>query len=151
MPCGWEDMASYWPCRSGQVLEFNVALHNTDYQWQAGHASQTSVVYSRTGWRPRQGDEHPAYALLWSMANYLFTLPSVIWHCWLGIRKSSWSVKKWLMRCWCGCMSGVKCKWSAYGLADATAIPKLIISHFIKVWMDTFLVSGWLGCLKRGC
>jgi len=28
---------------------------------------------------------------------------------------------------------------------------KLIISHFIKVWMDTFLVSGWLGCLKRGC
>jgi len=81
--------------------------------------------------------------------NYLFSLPSVIWHCWLGSRKSSWSVKNWLMRCWCGCMSGVRCKWSAYGygLADATAIPKLIISHFIKVWMDTFLLSGWLGCL----
>jgi len=82
---------------------------------------------------------------------YLFTLPSVMWHCWLGSRKSNWSEKNRLMRCWCGCMSGVRCKWSAYGLADATAVPKLIISHFIKVWMDTFLLSGWLGCLKRGC
>ena len=27
------------------------------------------VVYPITGSRPRQGDEHPAYALLWSMAH----------------------------------------------------------------------------------
>jgi len=31
------------------------------------------VVYPPTGSRPRQGDEHPSYALLWSMAH----LPSV--------------------------------------------------------------------------
>ena len=28
------------------------------------------------------------------------------------------------MRCWCGYLSGVRCRLSAYGAADATAIPK---------------------------
>ena len=31
--------------------------------------SQTSVVYPPMGSCPRQGDEHPTYALLWSMAH----------------------------------------------------------------------------------
>jgi len=38
-----------------------------------GHASQTSVVYPHTGSRAWQGDEHPAYALLWSVACIPFT------------------------------------------------------------------------------
>ena len=41
MPCGWEGNR-----RSGVALAM----------------SQTSVVYPATGSRPRQGDEHPAYA-----------------------------------------------------------------------------------------
>ena len=28
-----------------------------------------------------------------------------------------------VMRCWCGYLSGVRCKWFAYGSADATATP----------------------------
>jgi len=29
-------------------------------------------------------------------------LPSVIWHCWLGISRSIWPVKNWVMWCWHG-------------------------------------------------
>ena len=29
-----------------------------------------------------------------------------------------------MMRCWCGYLSGVRCRLFAYGPADATAIPK---------------------------
>jgi len=50
MPCGWEG--------------------NRSYVWRrTGHASQTTVVYPPTGSQPRQGDEHPAYTVLWSMAH----------------------------------------------------------------------------------
>ena len=28
--------------------------------------------------------------------------PSVLWHCWLGVRKGIRPVKTWLMRCWRG-------------------------------------------------
>jgi len=48
-------------------------------------------------------------------------LPSVLWHCWLDIRKSIRPVKNWVMRCWRGYISGVTCKWFACGPADATA------------------------------
>jgi len=50
-------------------------------------------------------------------------LLSVLWHCWLGIRKSSRPVKNWVMRCWHGYMSGERCRWFAYGVADTTATP----------------------------
>jgi len=32
--------------------------------------------------------------------------------------------KNWAMRCWCGYLSGVRCRLFAYGAADATVIPK---------------------------
>ena len=51
-------------------------------------------------------------------------LPSVLWHCWLVIRKSIRPVKIWVMRCWCGYLSVARCRLFAYGSADATAIPK---------------------------
>ena len=41
----------------------------------------------------------------------------MLWHHWLGIRTSLRSVKNWVMRCWRGYLSGVKCKWFAYGPA----------------------------------
>jgi len=46
---------------------------------------------------------------------------SVLWHCWSGIRKSIWPVKNWVMGYWRGYLSGVWCKWFAYGQADAAA------------------------------
>jgi len=53
------------------------------------------------------------------------SLPSVLWHCWLGVRKSIRPVglKIWVMRCWRGYRSEVRCKRFAYGTADATATP----------------------------
>jgi len=38
------------------------------------------------------------------------TLHWVLWHCWLGIRKSIQPVRNCVMRCWCGCLSGVRCR-----------------------------------------
>jgi len=50
-------------------------------------------------------------------------MPSVLWHCLLGVRKSIRPVNNWVMRCWHSYLSGARCKWSAYGPDDATATP----------------------------
>jgi len=34
-----------------------------------------------------------------------------------------------VMRCWCGCLSGARCKGFAYGSADATATPSSLASE----------------------
>ena len=34
-----------------------------------------------------------------------FTLPSVLWRCWLGGRKGIWPVKNWVVGCWHGYLS----------------------------------------------
>ena len=79
----------------------------------------------------------------------LSVLPLVLWHCWLGIRKSIRPVKKWMMRCWHGYLSGARCKWFAYGPADATATHS-IISCFVKIQIGlTFLVPAYQGCPRK--
>ena len=55
-------------------------------------------------------------------------LPSVLWRCWLGIRKSIQPVKKWVMSCWHGYLPGSRYKWCVYGPADATATPSSLAS-----------------------
>jgi len=57
--------------------------------------------------------------------------PSVLWHCWLGIKTSIRHAEIWVMTCWCGYLSWARCKWFAYGPADATA--STIISCFIEI------------------
>jgi len=52
----------------------------------------------------------------------------VLWHCWLGVRKSIQAVKNWVMRCWHGYLSLARCKWFAYGPAYATATPLSLAS-----------------------
>jgi len=49
-----------------------------------------------------------------------------LWHCWLGSRKGIWAVKKWVVGCWRGYLSGARC-WLAYGSADATATHCLLL------------------------
>ena len=75
----------------------------------------------------------------------LILLHSVVWCCWLGVRKSIGPVKNWVMRCWRGCLSGVRCKWFAYGPTDATATH--IITCFINFPGSTvppqFSVPKW--------
>jgi len=44
---------------------------------------------------------------------------SVLWRCWLGIRKGIRPVKNWVVGCWCGYLSGARCR-LAYGPAHAT-------------------------------
>ena len=56
--------------------------------------------------------------------QYVVNMFSVLWLCWLAC-------KKWVMRCWCGYLSGPRCTLFAYGPADATASQNPIISCLI--------------------
>jgi len=60
--------------------------------------------------------------------------------------------KNCVMWCWRGYVSGMRCKWFAYGPADATATVPPIISCFIKIQNDlAFLVLTYPGCpAKKG-
>jgi len=51
-------------------------------------------------------------------------LPSVLWRCWLGGTKGN----NWMVRYCCGYLSGARCKWFAYGPADATVTPSSLAS-----------------------
>ena len=64
-------------------------------------------------------------------------LPSVLWRCWLGGRKGIRPVKNWVVRCWCGYLSGARCR-LAYGPADATATHYLLLQYN----PDWFYLSG---------
>jgi len=41
-------------------------------------------------------------------------VPSVLWSCWLGSRKGIRPVKSWVVRYWCGYLSGARCMWSSW-------------------------------------
>jgi len=41
--------------------------------------------------------------------------------------------KNWVMRCWFGCLSGARCKWFAYGPADATATSSFLASLKLRL------------------
>ena len=53
-------------------------------------------------------------------------LPSMLWRGWLGGRKGIQPVKNRVMGCWCGCLSGARCR-LAYGSADATVTHCLLL------------------------
>ena len=83
-------------------------------------------------------------------------LPSLLWHCWLSMRKSIWPVKNWVMRCWHGYLSGARCRWVVCGPADATATPSSLASlksrmvllfwcRLIHIVLEKRL---WNGCLS---
>jgi len=68
-------------------------------------------------------------------------LPSVPWHCWLGIRKSIRSVKNWVT--WLFLWSEIQmiCMWSSWCHCQP------VISCFIKIQTGlTFLVLAYPGC-----
>jgi len=47
---------------------------------------------------------------------------------WYGVRNSIQTVRNWVMRCWCGCLSAVRYKWFVYGPADDTTTPSSLAS-----------------------
>jgi len=81
-------------------------------------------------------------------------LPSLLWRCLLDVRKSIRPVKIWVMG-WCyGYLSGARCKWFAYGQADATATPsslaslksRLVVPFWCcltQVILETRLLNGY--------
>ena len=77
----------------------------------------------------------------------------MLWRCWLGGKKGIRPVKSRVVGCWCGCLSGARCR-LAYGPADATA---LTVSCFSTIQIGfTFLVPAHLGspgkrAIKRVC
>jgi len=84
-------------------------------------------------------------------------MPSVLWHCWLGVKKreSIWPLKNWVMMCWRGFLAGVRCKWFCIWSSWCHCHP--IISFFIKIQTGLiFLVTAYPGCpwkqaIKRVC
>jgi len=65
----------------------------------------------------------------------------------VGRQQEHPACKNWVMWCWCGYLSGVRCRLFAYGPADVTAIPKPhhLLTHLNPDW-STFLVAACLGC-----
>jgi len=101
IPCSWEGN-----CRSGVALAMHHRLQGLFPLW---------------GSRPRQGDEHPAYALLWSMAH--LPLPADI------CQRSEWAsfVETQSSSSDCVCVSQVRsrelCVGSAPGVAAGSQSP----------------------------
>ena len=90
---------------------------------------------------------YPDHLLLRSSSQ-----PSVLWHCWLGVRKSIQPIKiKW-WRFWCGYLSGVRCRLFAYGPADATALQNPISS--LASFKSRLVLPFWYRLTQRplnGC
>jgi len=77
-------------------------------------------------------------------------VPSVLWHCWLGVRKSIRSVKiEWWVLVW---LFGVRCRLLAYGPADTTSIPKphRLLPNLNPDWFYLSGTSLPRLCWKRG-
>jgi len=55
-------------------------------------------------------------------------------------REEHQTCKNWVMRCWCGYLSGVRCRLFAYDPADATAIPK---PHHLLPRLNTLVLPFW--------
>ena len=94
--------------------------HGFDHVWKGLGLFDSSDAQAR---KPE-----PSTCQNLSFSTVKLQVASVLWDCWLGIRKSIRSVKAWVTRCWRGYLSGAKCKWFPYGPADATATPSSLAS-----------------------
>jgi len=62
----------------------------------------------------------------------------------VGQQEGHPTCKNWVVRYWHGYLSGARCKWFAYGPADATATPSSLAP--VKSEWFTFLVPAYPGC-----
>jgi len=89
---------------------------------------------------------HTAYAHNCHFCHYLAKeLPSVLWHCWLGIRKSIQPVKIE----WWGAGAVIWLVRNAYGPPGATATPSFRASLKSRESGLTFLVPAYPGCARK--
>jgi len=83
---------------------------------------------------------------LWSLSRCAFGALTLLTGHW----KEHPVCKNWLMRCWCGYLSGARCRLYAYGPADATASQNPIITHLIWIQAGfTLLVPAYPGFLGK--
>jgi len=142
--CQWQVQQQWWWAVSLSVvaqLRLTACWPSGNLHYTVGHGRLLEVVYHRTSWFPSARSmcancggftcalvmkvlwrSHPAHTQDF-MRNIV---PSVLWRCWLGGRKGIRPVKKWAVGCWCGYLSGVRCR-LAYGPADATATHCLLL------------------------
>ena len=61
------------------------------------------------------------------------------WHTKLRLLQNLYMpVKNWVMRCWRGYLSGTRCKWFEYGLADAIATPPSSLASLTCRMVESF-------------
>jgi len=76
---------------------------------------------------------------IYFMRNIGYTMPSVLWHCWLGSRKGIRLVKYWVVWCWHGYLSGVMliCIWPSWchchSLSLASVKSKLVLPFWYRL------------------
>ena len=98
------------------------------------HSTTSRSCFKTTANWPRMPNAHMScrfmiHSYAHTHINWLLCtiqVPSVLWRCWLGGRKGIRPVKNWVVRCWHGYLSGVRCR-LAYGPADATATHCLLL------------------------
>ena len=69
----------------------------------------------------------------------------------VGWQEEHPTCKTWVMRCWCGYLSGARCRFFAYGPADATAIPEPhhLLPHLNPDWFSLYGTGLQVGQEKR--
>jgi len=111
-----------------------VMIH-THAKGQGQRLLGSKVRVETDGWRTDRSDCITSHAnvvnkqflYLFCKLGLLRWVPSVLWHCWFGVRKGIWPVKNWVVGCWQGYLSGARRCRFAYGPAHATATHCLLI------------------------
>ena len=69
----------------------------------------------------------------------------------LGHQQEHLVCRNWVMRCWCGYLSGARCRLFAYGPADATAVPKPhpLLLHW-SPFNGPFSGTTWVSRYQKG-
>jgi len=138
VPRGWSSGDCAWvppklrPTTTGVLLSVDQSL-GTVYLWHCDQVTSRRRL-SEDSWI------HIGFTVMiipYVDSYRAISMPSVLWHCWLGGRKGIWPVKNWAVGCWCGYLSGARCR-LAYSPADATATHCLLIQQN----PDWFYLSG---------
>ena len=80
--------------------------------------------------------------------NYM---PSVLWRCWLGGKKGIQPVKNWVVGCWRGCLSVLRCIWLSWchchSLSLASVKSRMVFTFLVPAHPS----SPGQRAVKRAC
>ena len=85
--------------------------------------------------------------------EYVCLLPSVLWHCWLGIRKSIRPIENWVMGYWHSYWSSVVqmiCIWSSWCHCHPSSLPS-VKSRMVYLSGAGLPRLSWKKAVKRTC